>query len=119
MTAKEALEWGFVDEIIEDKPKITNMKKFQNLTEEEQAEMDQLLADKAALEQKVAELEAQLTTAASEGAQMRPFPRSCINCGQTQETVIETANGYHCPVCNHNWTKEDELAPFRVMKPVK
>ena len=73
----------------------------------------------AGLNARLAELEAQLTTAASEGAQMRPFPRSCINCGQTQETVIETANGYHCPVCNHNWTKEDELAPFRVMKPVE
>lgn len=68
MTASEALDWGFVDEIIKDKPKINNMKKFQNLTEQEQAEMDQLLADKAALEQKVAELEAQLSemTAAAE-----------------------------------------------------
>jgi len=60
MTANEALEWGFVDDIIKPENKITNMKKFQNLTEEEQMEMDQLIADKAALTDKVAELEAKL-----------------------------------------------------------
>lgn len=62
MTAAEALEWGFVDEIVKSVTNKINkkMKKFENLTPEEQAEMDQLIADKAALEEKVAELEAQL-----------------------------------------------------------
>ena len=60
MTAQEALEWGFVDEIIKTKSKITNMAKFKNLTEEEQIEFDQLKADKEALMAKVAELEAKL-----------------------------------------------------------
>lgn len=61
MTAQEALEWGFVDEIINVEQKVTNkMEKFKNLTEEEKAEMDQLIADKEALLAKVAELEAKL-----------------------------------------------------------
>ena len=60
MTAQEALEWGFVDEIIKTKSKITNMAKFKNLTEEEQIEFDQLKSDKEALMAKVAELEAKL-----------------------------------------------------------
>ena len=60
MTAQEALEWGFVDEIIKTKSKITNMAKFKNLTEEEQIEFDQLKSDREALMAKVAELEAKL-----------------------------------------------------------
>jgi len=77
MTAAEALEWGFVDEI---EKSVTNkynkkMKKFNNMTPEELEEMDQLVADNEALvannkalEKKVAELEAQLAemTAAAE-----------------------------------------------------
>lgn len=69
LTAQEALQWGFVDEIIPERKKIlnskskhkqlksNNMEKFLNLTEEEQAEMDALLAENEALKARVAELE--------------------------------------------------------------
>jgi ATP-dependent Clp protease, protease subunit len=56
LTAEEALEWGFVDEIIEVKQlKNKQMKKFQNLTEEEKEEMDALKAEIEALKAKLAE----------------------------------------------------------------
>ena len=63
MTAEEAKEWGFVDEII--KSKIENKmaedkKNVKNLTEEEQAEMDALMAENEALKTQVSELQAQL-----------------------------------------------------------
>jgi ATP-dependent Clp protease, protease subunit len=56
LTAEEALEWGFVDEIIEVKQlKNKQMKKFQNLTEEEKEEMDALKAEIETLKAKLAE----------------------------------------------------------------
>ena len=59
MSADEALSWGFVDEII--KQKISNkMAETRNLTEEEQAEMDALVAENEALKTQVTELQAQL-----------------------------------------------------------
>ena len=73
MTAQEALAWGFVDEIIAEKKKILNYKPknnkkmnkelFLNLTEEEQSEMDALIAENEALKAKVAELEAAMAEA--------------------------------------------------------
>jgi ATP-dependent Clp protease, protease subunit len=59
MTAQEALEWGFVDEIIEYKPKIQNnmaeKTKVTNMTEEEKEQMDALKAEIETLKAKLAE----------------------------------------------------------------
>ena len=55
MTAQEALDWGFVDEIIKDK-KITNLIKNE-MSEEEKAEMEALKAENEALKAKLAEYE--------------------------------------------------------------
>lgn len=55
MTAQEALEWGFVDEIIKEK-KVTNLIKDQ-MTEEEKMEMEALKAENEALKAKLAEYE--------------------------------------------------------------
>lgn len=60
LTAEEAKEWGFIDEIINYQSNVTNMKKFKNLTEEEQAEMDALLAENEQLKTKIAELEGKI-----------------------------------------------------------
>ena len=55
MTATEALEWGFVDEIIKEK-KVTNLIKNE-MTEEEKMEMEALKAENEALKAKLAEYE--------------------------------------------------------------
>lgn len=55
MTAQEALEWGFVDEIIKEK-KVTNLIKNE-MTEEEKMEMEALKAENEALKAKLAEYE--------------------------------------------------------------
>ena len=55
MTAQEALDWGFVDEIIKDK-KITNLIKNE-MSEEEKAEMEALKAENEVLKAKLAEYE--------------------------------------------------------------
>jgi len=59
MSAVEALEWGFVDSIIKSKIE-NNMKKFANLTPDEQAEMDALTKENETLKAKVAELQTKL-----------------------------------------------------------
>lgn len=61
MTAQEAMEWGFVDKII--KSKIENKMEEQKpkaLTEDEQAEMDALMAENESLKAQLAELQSQL-----------------------------------------------------------
>ena len=62
LTAEEAKQWGFVDEIIEYKPKIDNKmsEEAKNLTEEEQAAMDALTAENEALKAQVAELQGKI-----------------------------------------------------------
>jgi len=61
MTPAEALEWGFVDSIIKNKPKITNkMRKFENLTEDEQIEMDALKAENEELKSQLEAMQKEL-----------------------------------------------------------
>ena len=63
LSAEDAKKWGFVDDII--KQKINNKmaeekKNVKNLTEEEQAEMDALMAENESLKTQVADLQSKL-----------------------------------------------------------
>lgn len=41
------------------------------------------------------------------------MPETCINCGQALQPIQKTEAGYRCPLCGHEWTDEEEKAPFR------
>ena len=86
MTAQEALDWGFVDEIIKEK-KITNLIKNE-MSEEEKAEMEALKAENEALKAKLAEYE-QAEQAKAE-AEMEATIDNAITAGKITNEAKQT-----------------------------
>jgi predicted Zn-ribbon and HTH transcriptional regulator len=90
---------------------------LQGRAEAAEARADALAAQVADLEGRVAQLESELAgmAAAAEDREARRqrAPRTCINCGQRSTPIEITETGYRCPACHHEWTDEEEQAPFR------
>ena len=82
-------------------------KKTEPTNEELKSLVDELSDQLKAANKQIAKLMAPPPT--------QPIPKTCINCGQSQTPVIHDtrAKSYKCPICDHEWTDEEEKAPFR------
>ena len=87
------------------------------------------MATKTQLETQLEELEKQLEQVTAERDELAarltdigdmqgevitvPIARSCINCGMSKTVYSIDTGKYRCSGCGHEWTDEEEKAPFR------
>jgi predicted RNA-binding Zn-ribbon protein involved in translation (DUF1610 family) len=78
-----------------------------------EAENKRLLGELDRLKDLLEKAKARIEWLENPGPSERMPPQSCINCGQSMRPIDMTETHYSCPLCGHEWTDEDEKAPFR------